>query len=185
MPRSSRLALWCLALLLCVPLLLKGRVPTQGGEGAAFFGADRSGTITVRLAGDFPRPGLCLLPDGTSPLSAIKMTLPGAPLPIPTPALAGGRLVSGDILTIKLRGRQPAVLSMGRMAVTERMLLGIALEPDLLGAEEWALLPGIGPTLAGRIVQDRHENGAFGTLEGVLRVPGVGRAKLAGVSRYF
>ena len=184
MPRSSRWALLCLALLLSITLFVKGRVATEKGGGAAFFVAV-PGFVTVRLAGDLPTPGLYRFPVGTSPRAAIIMTLPGVPLPAADLAAAQGRLVSGDIVTLKLRGRQPAVLSMGSMATRERMLLGIPLDPDLMGPVEWAYLPGIGPVLAGRIAADRQKNGAFGTLEGVLRVPGIGPGKLAAIRRYF
>jgi competence protein ComEA len=185
MPRGSRLALWCLALLLSISLLVKGRVPTEVGEGAAFFIPARPGYLTVRLSGDVPKPGLYSFPDGTSPGSAIKMTLPGVPFTEAAAGAAAGSLRSGDTLTLKLQGRQPAVLSTGRMATRECMLLGIPLHPDLLGPEEWAYLPGIGPLLAARIVADRHKNGAFVTLDGVLRVPGIGPGELGAIKRYF
>lgn len=184
MPRSSRLALWCLALLLSISLYMKGRVPTGKGEGAALFHA-RPGTVTVRLAGDFPRPGVYLFPDGVSALTAIKMTLPKAPLPALLGAAPAGPIASGDVLTLKLRSGESALYSVGRMGAKERMLLKIPLDPDLLELEEWSCLPGIGPVLSARIAADRHENGAFGSLEGLLRVPGVGPGKLAEIRRYF
>jgi len=36
------------------------------------------------------------------------------------------------------------------------------------------LLPGIGPALAGRILDDREEHGPFDTIEALDRVPGIG-----------
>jgi len=184
MPRGSRLAIWFIALLLSLSLLIKGRAPTGKGEDATFFRA-QAGTVTVRLAGDFPHPGLYLLPDGVSAISAIKMTLPDRSLPVAAGGYAGGRLISGDVVTLRLGGRQPAVFSMGRMGTKERMLLGIPLVPDLMEGEDWIGLPGIGPVLSSRIVVDRHENGAFGTLDGLLRVPGIGPGKLDGIRKYF
>jgi competence protein ComEA len=184
MPRSSRLAIWCIALLLSISLLYKGRAPTGTGEGAA-FPRPGPGSITVRLAGDFPHPGLYQLPDGTSAVTAIKMTLPGMLLAAGAGAPQGGGLASGDVVTLSVRGREPAVFSTGSMAVKERMLLGIPLDPDLMGPDDWSCLPGIGPVLSGRIAADRQENGAFGALEGVLRVPGMGPGKLAAIRRYF
>ena len=184
MPRSSRLLLWCLALLLSLSLYIKGRVPTGKGEGAAFFRAG-AGTVTVRLAGDFPRPGLYSFPDGASPVSAIRMTLPdGDLLEIPGEP-SGGRLSSGDVVTLKLRDPRSAVFTMGRMDVKERMLLKIPLDPDLLGPDEWSSLPGIGPVLSARIAADRHKNGEFGSLDGLLRVPGIGPGKIAAIRSYF
>ena len=113
------------------------------------------------------------------------MTLPGTPLPPAGSAGIGGRLRSGDIVTLTLPPGQPAVLALGSMAAPERMLLGIPLDPDLMGAEEWAHLPGIGPVLAQRIVADRHENGGFRNLEALARVPGIGPGKLAAIRKYF
>ena len=221
MPRSSRLALWCFALLLCLSLYIKGRVPTGKGEGAAFlrpgagtaggaqWGAGAAGSaagpltlpdagasggasgnagagfVTVRLAGDFPRPGLYRFPDGASVGAAIKMTLHGGPLAKGLNALADLPLVSGDVVTLSAGGGQGAVFSTDRMGVKELMLLGIPLDPDHLQAADWACLPGIGPALSERIVADRHKNGAFGSLETLLRVPGIGPGKLAAIRRYF
>ncbi|MFT5423608.1 MAG: competence protein ComEA [Phycisphaerales bacterium] len=50
------------------------------------------------------------------------------------------------------------------------------------GLAELQLLPGIGPVLAGRIVDDRAANGRFGSLNDLQRVKGIGlktAAKLA------
>jgi competence protein ComEA len=184
-PRGGRLALWCLALLLSALLFVKGRAATSKGGHAAFFVPSPTGSVTVRLAGDVPIPGLYRFPDGTPAGSAIKMTLPGIRLSAGSQAAASVRLASGDILTLQLQGGQTAVLALERMAARERMLLGIPLDPDQLGVGDWACLPGIGPVLAGRIVADRQKYGAFGSLKALARVPGIGAGKLAGIERYF
>jgi len=184
MPRGSRLAIWCIALLLSLSLYFKGRAATETGGGAALFRGDR-GLVTVRLKGDFPRPGLYRFPDGVSVLTAIKMTLPDAPPPGPWQAQGKPRLRSGDVVTLQFTGRRSPHISLQIMGVKERMLLKIPLDPDLLSAEEWGLLPGIGPVLSARIVSDRHKNGAFGSLEALLRVPGIGPGKLAAIRGYF
>jgi len=46
-------------------------------------------------------------------------------------------------------------------------------------AEELQSLPGIGPALAERIVQERETGGPFQNPEGLLRVPGIGPSILA------
>ena len=43
---------------------------------------------------------------------------------------------------------------------------------------EWSQLPGIGPVLARRIVQDREDNGPFGSIKDLTRVKGIGPKKL-------
>lgn len=44
---------------------------------------------------------------------------------------------------------------------------------------EWAQLPGIGETLARRIVADREEHGPFRSIDDVVRVRGIGQKTLA------
>lgn len=53
------------------------------------------------------------------------------------------------------------------------------LDLNLASGNELALLPGIGPALAGRIEQHRQEKGRFRTVEDLLEVPGIGPATLA------
>lgn len=183
-PRGSRLTLWFIALLLSAKLSFTGRAPTDPGGDAAFL-RPGAGIVTVRLAGGFPSPGVYRFPDAAAALSAIKMTLPGGALPAVRGTPGGRPLVSGDVVTLVRSGREKAYFSLGSMGVKERMLLGIPLHPDLLGVEEWCALPGIGPVLSGRIVAERQENGAFGTLAGLLRVPGIGPGKVAAIRRYF
>lgn len=43
-------------------------------------------------------------------------------------------------------------------------------------------LPGIGPSIAAAIIRHREEHGAFGRVEGLLEVPGIGEAKLAQIA---
>jgi competence protein ComEA len=71
------------------------------------------------------------------------------------------------------------------MQVREMMVLGIPLDPNGLGVEEWECLPGIGPALAFRIVQDRQENGDFRSFRDLERVPGIGEKKIKQMAKYF
>jgi competence protein ComEA len=113
------------------------------------------------------------------------MTLPGSDIAKALGRQSGVSLRSGDIVTLALHGGEAPVLSTTSMGTKERMLLQIPLDPDLLGPADWTELPGIGPVLAGRIIADRHNNGAFGSLEGLLRVPGIGPGRLAAIRKYF
>jgi competence protein ComEA len=50
---------------------------------------------------------------------------------------------------------------------------------DRAGAAELDRLPGIGPALAERIIEDREANGPFGSVDGLQRVRGIGPALAA------
>lgn len=57
----------------------------------------------------------------------------------------------------------------------------MAIDLNSAGADELSLLPGVGPALAARIVEDRQARGPFRSIEELDRVRGVGPALLRGV----
>ena len=58
------------------------------------------------------------------------------------------------------------------------------IDLDSADEETLVLLPGIGPALAGRIVEDRNRLGAFGGIAGLQRVRGIGPAISAGIEPF-
>ncbi len=53
------------------------------------------------------------------------------------------------------------------------------IDLNTASAEALTRLPGIGPALAGRIVESRARLGPFRTIDEITRVSGIGKAKLA------
>ncbi len=51
-------------------------------------------------------------------------------------------------------------------------------------AREFALLPGVGPVLAKRIVADRERNGEFATVQDLSRVHGIGAKTIDRIGSY-
>jgi competence protein ComEA len=78
---------------------------------------------------------------------------------------------NSDIDEVVARDQQYIEITMGKMKVRERVLLGIPFDPYGIKPAGWESLPGIGPGLAKSIMADRHNNGAFVSAESLQRVP--------------
>ena len=84
---------------------------------------------------------------------------------------------------------EPSILSIssGRSAgapsgaVTAEMLARYKININTAPADSLALLPGIGPNLAGRIVDYRRQSGPFGGTDDLSNVRGIGPARLAAI----
>jgi len=59
------------------------------------------------------------------------------------------------------------------------------IDPNTAGEEDLDRLPGVGPAVAGRIVQVRQDHGPFAEPADLLSVPGVGPAILARITPYL
>jgi len=63
--------------------------------------------------------------------------------------------------------------------------IGFQIDVNRADWPEWLLLPRIGETLARRIVESRHAQGPFESLDDVQRVPGIGPKTLANMRPYL
>jgi competence protein ComEA len=128
----------------------------------------------VHVAGAVRRPGLYRVPEGTRVGAAVER----AGGPTGKADLAATNLAAqvedGQQILVPVRGRAPApVAAAGGGAPAGPISLASATQPQL---EE---LDGIGPTLAGRILEYRDEHGGFRSVEELGEVEGIGEVRLA------
>jgi competence protein ComEA len=134
-------------------------------------------TVTVHVVGEVRRPGVYVLSAGSRGVDAVKA--------------AGGLLGDADQAAVNLArlaadGEQIVVPREGQAAAgagtpggsATSGVAGGKIDLNTATAEQLDTLPGVGPSTAQKIVADRAANGPFRTVDDLLRVPGIGPAKL-------
>lgn len=144
--------------------------------------------LVVQVGGAVLRPGVYALPQGSRVRDAIDA--------------AGGLLADANTEKINLAdllndGQKlvipgaSGVSGEGSEFVPADEELTDTQSPDYLidinyaAAEELETLPGIGPTLAMRIVQYRDEHGPFQTIEDIMNVSGIGQSTFDLIKDYI
>lgn len=184
MERCRRLVFVLLAAVLLIPMFRQGHGAPSREEHVAFFRSP-SLPVVVRVTGDVQAPGVYRLPAGATVATVMNMTLPFLVDDVSDPLMLAVSLKSGAVVRVTTTGRQRIEITIDAMKAKERMILGIPLHPDLMDAEDWDALPGIGPVMAKKIVEARQKYGEFGSVENLQRVPGVGKNKVDRLRPYF
>ncbi len=91
--------------------------------------------------------------------------------------LAGLALVPSAVRSLGEKAQPLDVRSTEDTAPADRVLYGERIDLNRADAAALELIPGVGPTLARRIVEDRAGRGDFRSVEEVERVRGIGPAK--------
>ena len=135
-----------------------------------------SAYLWVDVVGAVRRPGVVRLPAGSRVFAAVEAAGGLAP-----GARAGINLartvVDGEQIVV---GVQPVLAQANGAA--PRASEGGAVDINAADAAALEALDGIGPVLAGRIVEFRERNGPFKTIRDLLDVPGVGDATFAALA---
>jgi competence protein ComEA len=169
------------------PVKLDGAGPGVSSAGETAGGADagaqaRSGVdgegVYVHVAGAVRRPGLFRVPAGSRVAAALTR--------------AGGPGPKADLTLVNLAARvqdgQQVVVPVVGAAASQGAVTGGASGVALTGAkpslatatvEQLEEVDGIGPTLAGRIVEYRDAHGGFGSLVELREVDGIGEKRFA------
>lgn len=128
--------------------------------------------LTVYVSGAVVHPGVIALPDGSRVADAVNA--------------CGGVLPTADMDALNMAqslqdGVQIRVVEKVGQSATAASAAVQDGKVNINTADEKALdaLPGIGPTMAQRIVEYRKQNGPFQQVEDLKKVKGIGAAKFA------
>jgi len=77
------------------------------------------------------------------------------------------------------RARAPALERPSPLARADTLFAGDLIDLNAASPEELCLLPGIGPAMAGRVVELRRQRGRFSRVDELLDVRGIGPKTLA------
>jgi competence protein ComEA len=124
--------------------------------------------ILVELQGAISEPGLYELPPGTTVREGL-LRAGAAPERILDP-FADLTLEHGYRVVLLADGSARIHLA------DERLLVGLPVDPNSADSQLLQQLPGIGPSKARAIIDDRRAHGPFISVDELQRVPGVGPA---------
>ncbi|MFI9325947.1 helix-hairpin-helix domain-containing protein [Kitasatospora sp. NPDC052868] len=141
------------------------------GTGPGTVGATT--VVVVDIGGRVPSPGVHTLPGGSRVADALRVA--GGPLPeTETKSLNLARvLTDGEQILVGEPGAPPAGAPLASAAPTQPVSLNRATLQQL------DTLPGVGPTLAQRILAFRTSHGSFRSLEQLRQVSGIGERTYA------
>jgi len=146
-----------------------------------------AGGIVVDVAGAVRSPGVYTLPAGSRVIDAIRVAggaAPGADLAIINLARA---ITDGERVYIPRRGEAQtpdASTGGGGSGGGSGDSGGGKVNINTASASELDSLPGIGPTLAQRIVDYRTQHGPFHDVKDLLKVQGIGQKKFDELKDY-
>lgn len=154
-------------------------------EGPPAFFVTSSRGVTVALGEGFSELGIRQFDDGATPFSVIKLA---TRFELAENTNVRGMLEPlrpGELLALDVENGMITGLRRSWLPAAQRLAIPVPLHPDRMGLEDWQVLPGIGPALALRIELDRQKNGDFGSLEGLLRVSGIGKKRIESWRKFF
>lgn len=159
--------------------------PVEAVEASEATATGAPAEIVVHVAGAVMRPGVYRLAIGSRVDDAVRAAGGG---------LGTAALNSLNLARILADGEQVYVLTaeevasgLGEPATQSGGAGGGSSDKvniNQASAEELDALPGVGPSTAQKIVDDREANGPFATPEDLMRVPGIGAKKFESLREF-
>jgi competence protein ComEA len=143
------------------------------GEPVSLRPAPTPGLIHVHVAGAVEAPGVYELPRGSRVIDAIEAA--GGLLSDSAPAAINLAEVLEDGVRIDVNeAPAPGLETSEQTGADPSVALNARIDINTANRAQLESLPGIGPTIAGRIIDYRETNGPFEKTADIVRVSGIG-----------
>lgn len=140
--------------------------------------------VYVDVDGAVVRPGVYRLKDGARVSQAIDAAGGLTAEADVTGLNRASKITDGQKIYVPTVGEQQAAAAVGGAESSAATTPGAGSSPGLVNintasAAELQTLSGIGPSMAQSIIDERTKNGAFASVDDLMRVSGIGEKKLA------
>ena len=141
--------------------------------------SDRQAQLYVHVAGAVRQPGLIRVPPDTRVAGALERA--GGPTARADLTLVNlaAKVQDGQQILVPVKGAATGAGGAGTAATGAAAPPGAKIHLSSATAEQLDEVDGIGPTLAGRIVEYRDAHGGFRSLDELAEVDGIGEKRLA------
>jgi len=176
--RLQRVAICTLLFLLCsggmIAFVRSRPRPVDIKPSATATRAAREKMLTVHIAGAVANPGLYRLAEGSRVADALSSAGGAAQGAILDDLNLASLLKDGQKVLVP-RGEEPGgPPAAGAQATTGSRLVNVNTADE----QELDTLPGVGPSLAARILEYRKKNGPFSSVEDLDNVEGIGPSRV-------
>lgn len=146
-------------------------------------GSEKGTEITVYVTGAINKPGVVTVKEGARTADAVNAcggllpTADGEKVNMAQVLKDGQQVrVPEKVVSEKASASKPGSMNPAASSDKPAQLSG-PVNINTAGAEELDTLPGIGPSMAKRIIEFRETEGAFTAIEDIKKVKGIGEAK--------
>jgi competence protein ComEA len=154
------------------PSMIETKTPTS-----ATHQAIEPPSFYVHIVGQVKNPGVYLLTVGSRLFDAVVAAGGFLDAAEQSSVNLARALTDGEQIFVLKTGDSPSVSLPGQRSASGLISLNRASEAELEG------LPGVGPALAGRIIDWRAANGGFKKKEDLLNVGGIGDKLFGGITK--